>query len=34
LGFVHPDTSENMRFAGVVPDDMASLVEALRVPAT
>ncbi len=34
LGFVHPDTSENMRFAGIVPDDMASLVEALRVPAT
>jgi 23S rRNA pseudouridine1911/1915/1917 synthase len=34
LGFVHPDTSENMRFAGVVPDDMASLVEALRVPGT
>jgi 23S rRNA pseudouridine1911/1915/1917 synthase len=32
LGFVHPVTGENMRFEAPMPDDMAALLDALRLP--
>lgn len=33
LGFVHPISSEEMRFEAPLPDDMSALIEALRLPA-